>query len=121
MPGVGEIIGGSMRTDDHDELVEAFKAADIDPTPYYWYIDQVCWRLFRSYNECLHLTTYCYHLAEIWNMPPWWLWPWIRAFSLLDAESLPHPWSLLVSSFPGALQAIMQSSSRSDKNREWGR
>ena len=48
MPGVGKTIGSSMHTDDHDELVEAFNAAAIDPTG----------TLIRYADVYLYLTTY---------------------------------------------------------------
>jgi asparaginyl-tRNA synthetase len=40
VPAVGEIVGGSMRMEGYDELMEAYKREGIGSEPYYWYTDQ---------------------------------------------------------------------------------
>lgn len=45
-PGVGEILGGSMRCDNYEELLEGFKREGIDPAPYYWYTDMLKYGAF---------------------------------------------------------------------------
>jgi asparaginyl-tRNA synthetase len=48
LPGVGEVVGGSMRMWDEEELMAAYKRENMDPEPYYWFTEQ------RRFGTCPH-------------------------------------------------------------------
>merc|ERR1719350_2171799 len=48
IPNVGEVVGGSMRMDNYEELMEAYKKEGLDAEAYYWYTDQ------RKFGTCPH-------------------------------------------------------------------
>lgn len=48
VPGVGEVVGGSMRIADLQELMEGYKRDGIPTEPYYWFSDQ------RKYGTTEH-------------------------------------------------------------------
>jgi asparaginyl-tRNA synthetase len=48
MPGVGEIVGGSMRMEGYQELVDAYQKHGISAKDYYWYTD------LRKYGTSPH-------------------------------------------------------------------
>ncbi|CAH8866961.1 unnamed protein product [Trichobilharzia szidati] len=48
VPGVGEVVGGAMRIEDADELMNGYKSDDVNPEFFYWYTDQ------RKFGTCPH-------------------------------------------------------------------
>ena len=48
LPGVGEVVGGSMRIADLEELMAGYKREGIPSEPYYWFTDQ------RKYGTTEH-------------------------------------------------------------------
>uniref|UniRef100_A0A7S1XBT5 asparagine--tRNA ligase n=1 Tax=Compsopogon caeruleus TaxID=31354 RepID=A0A7S1XBT5_9RHOD len=65
VPGVGEVVGGSMRTFDYEALMESYEREGVPPENYVWYSDM------RKFGTCPHggyglgLERFCCYLMNI--------------------------------------------------------
>ena len=55
MPGVGEIVGGSMRMTNFEDLSDSFRKNGLKTEPYYWYLDQVSYHPRNASEHWKHV------------------------------------------------------------------
>ncbi len=65
MPGVGEVVGGSMRIPDEETLLEKFAETGLNPETYYWYVDQRRYGAFPHGGFGLGLDRFLCWIADI--------------------------------------------------------
>ncbi|ODQ53580.1 asparaginyl-tRNA synthetase [Saitoella complicata NRRL Y-17804] len=75
IPGVGEVVGGSMRLNTLDGMLEGYKREGIDPAPYYWFTDQRKYGTASSGGYGLGLERFLAWVGDRWTVRETTLYP----------------------------------------------